>query len=109
MIKINGVYLEVESKLAVLDIFQLILVQVRPPPYSGVNNVRESLPGGHLESPVQGAGDGDTLGWLSPTSGDGGNEGVQLISLLFQFLHQRFYCSLTECFTFTSLAEEKSD
>ena len=41
-------YLEVKSKLAVLDIFQLILVQVRPPPNPGIDDMGEALPGGHL-------------------------------------------------------------
>ena len=81
----NTVSLQVKCVLTILDILQFVLVKVRPPPYSGVNNVRESLPGGHLESPVQGAGDGDTLGWLSPTSGDGGYQGVQLSLFSFSF------------------------
>ena len=41
-------YLEVESKLAVLDIFQLILVQVWPPPDASIDDMGEALPGGHL-------------------------------------------------------------
>ena len=41
-------YLEVKSKLAVLDILQLILVQVRPSPDAGIDDVGEALPGCHL-------------------------------------------------------------
>ena len=42
------VTLEVEGKLAVFDVFQFILVQVRPPPQPGVDDVREPFTSSHL-------------------------------------------------------------
>lgn len=42
------VTLEVKGILAVFDVLQFILVQVRPPPQPGINNMRESFTSGHL-------------------------------------------------------------
>ena len=46
----DRVGLEVEGVLAVLDLLQLVLVQVRPPPDARVDHVREPLPTRHLYS-----------------------------------------------------------
>lgn len=42
------VLLEVEGKLAVLDLLQLVLVQIGPPPDFGVKYVWKELPPGNL-------------------------------------------------------------
>lgn len=42
------VTLEVEGKLAVFDMFQFILVQVRPPPQPGVDYMGEAFTSSHL-------------------------------------------------------------
>ena len=46
----DRVGLEVEGVLAVLDLLQLVLVQVRPPPDARVDHVREPLPTRNLNS-----------------------------------------------------------
>ena len=48
----HGVTLEVEGKLAVLDMLQLVLVEVRPPPDPSVDHVREPLTPRHLRTPT---------------------------------------------------------
>lgn len=42
------VTLEVKGKLAVFDVFQFILMQVRPPPQPGVDYMREPFTSSHL-------------------------------------------------------------
>lgn len=42
------VTLEVEGKLAVFDVLQFILMQVRPPPQPGIYHMREPFTSGHL-------------------------------------------------------------
>lgn len=42
------VALEVKGVLAELGVFQLILVQVWPPPESGIDDMRKALPSSHL-------------------------------------------------------------
>ena len=49
----DRVGLEVEGVLAILDLLQLVLVQVGPPPYARVDHVREPLPARHLENNVK--------------------------------------------------------
>ena len=46
----DAVVFEVKGKLAELAVFQLVLVQVRPPPYSGIHHVWEALSTGHLSN-----------------------------------------------------------
>lgn len=87
----DRVALEVERKLAELDVLQLVLVQVRPAPYARVDDVRKALPPGHLQAPVQSALDGDALAVVGPVGCDGRDERVQLVALLLQLLHQRLY------------------
>ena len=45
----DGVRLEVEGVLAVLDLLQLVLVQVGPPPDAGIDHVREPFPARNLD------------------------------------------------------------
>ena len=45
----DRVGLEVEGVLAVLDLLQLVLVQVGPPPDAGVDHVREPFPARNLD------------------------------------------------------------
>lgn len=45
----DGVRLEVEGVLAVLDLLQLVLVQVGPPPDAGVDHMREPFPARNLD------------------------------------------------------------
>lgn len=45
----NAVALQVESVLAVFHVFELVLVQIGPPPQTGVDNVREAFTSSHLK------------------------------------------------------------
>ena len=49
----DRVGLEVEGVLAILDLLQLVLVQVGPPPDARVDDVREPLPTRHLKINVK--------------------------------------------------------
>jgi len=100
----DAVRLQIKCILTVLYILQLVLVEVGPPPDPGVDYMRESLPCGHLQPPIQRPGDGDALGGLSSARGDGGYQTVQLISLLLQLLDEGLYCSLAECFALSALS-----
>lgn len=82
------VTLEVEGKLAVFDVLQLILMQVRPPPQASINHMREPFTSGHLQTSIKCPLNGHTLAGMSPVGGDGCDEGVKLVFLLFQLFHQ---------------------
>ena len=45
----NRITLQVKSKLTKLDMFELILMQIWPPPNASIYNVRESFPAGNLQ------------------------------------------------------------
>lgn len=45
----DAVALQVEGKLAVFDVLQLILVKVGPSPQTGVDHVRETFTSSHLK------------------------------------------------------------
>ena len=45
----DGVGLQVERELAVLDLLELVLMKVRPPPDPRIDHVGESLPTRDLE------------------------------------------------------------
>ena len=49
----NAFESKVQGYLKASNLFQLVLVQVGPPPDPGVDDVREALPAGHLKTPVQ--------------------------------------------------------
>ena len=98
----DAVSLQVKCVLTVLDILQFIFVKVWPAPDASINNMRKTfsrcnlitklnkdLTQGpdHLKSAIECAGDSDTLGVLGPACGDGCDQTVQLVSLLFQFLY----------------------
>lgn len=100
----HGVTLEVEGKLAVLDMLQLILVQVRPPPDSCVDHVREPLAPRHLQAAVQSALDGDALAGVGAVGGDGGDERVQFITFFLEFFDETFNGTLGKSLWFSSLA-----
>ena len=116
----DAVSLQVKCVLTVLDILQFIFVQVWPAPDASINyvwkpfscgNLREYIkhrhsqePSSDLKSAIQSPGDSDTLGVLRPACGDGCDQTVQLVSLLFQFLYQGLYCSLAECLALSPLA-----
>lgn len=84
----HRVALEVERVLAVLNMLQLILVQVRPSPDACINYVWESLAASDLQTPIQCSLDRDAFAGMRPVRGDGSDQRVQLVSLLLQFLHQ---------------------
>lgn len=48
----HRVTLQVKRKLAVLHVLQLVLVQIRPAPYSGVDDVRETLATSNLTQEI---------------------------------------------------------
>ena len=75
------------------------------PPALSTGLTRSSLPGLYLEPAIQGSRDCHTLCRLGPTGGDGSNQGIKFISLFLQLFHQRLYCPLWECLTFSPLPE----
>jgi hypothetical protein len=56
--------LEVKTKLAVLDLLQLILVKVGPSPYAGVDHVRKSFPTSNLKSTIKCPLDSNAFSWM---------------------------------------------
>lgn len=48
----HAVVLQVEGKLAELDVLQLVFVQVGPAPEAGVNDMWETLAAGNLQTPI---------------------------------------------------------
>ena len=57
----------------------------------------------YLQPSVQRPLDGDTLAGMDAVGGDGGDERVQLVLLLLQFLHQTLDGAFGEAFVFRSL------
>lgn len=57
----------------------------------------------HLQPPVQRPLDGHTLAGMDAVGGDGSDEGVQLVLLLLQLLHQALDGSFGEAFVFAPL------
>lgn len=49
----HAVTLEVKGKLAVFDVLQFIFMQVRPPPQSGIDYMREAFTSRHLGTTTQ--------------------------------------------------------
>ena len=78
MVRIDayGIGLEVESKLAVFDLFQFVLVQIWPSPNPGINHVWKTFAAGNLKPSVQGTLDGDTFGGMGAVCRDGCDETV---------------------------------
>lgn len=56
-----------------------------------------------LQPSVQRSLDGDTLAGMDPVGGDGGDEGVQLVLLLLQLLHQALDGPLGEALVLSAL------
>ena len=73
----------VKAKLTEIQLFQFILVQVGPPPDLGIDDVGESLSGGHLKPAIKGLWYGHTCSGGGPIGGYGCYEGVQFISFFF--------------------------
>lgn len=92
----HRVALEVERILAVLNMLQLVLVQVRPSPDARINYMWEPFPASDLQTPIKCPLDRDAFAGMRPVCGDGGDQRVQLVPLLFQLLHQRFNGALRE-------------
>lgn len=82
------VTLEVEGKLAVFDVFQFILMQVRPPPQPGIDYMGEPFTSSHLQPSIKCPLNGHTLAGMGPVGGDSSDEGVKLVFLLLQLFHQ---------------------
>lgn len=59
--------------------------------------------GTDLQPPVQRPLDGHTLAGMDAVGGDGGDEGVQLVLLLLQLLHQALDGALGEAFVLAAL------
>lgn len=98
------VTLEVKGKLAVFDVLQFILMQVRPPPQSGIDYMREPFTPSHLQSSIQRPLNGHTLAGMSAVGGDSCDEGVKLVFFFLQFLHQALDGPLGKCLTFSPLS-----
>ncbi len=92
----DGVGLQVERVLAVLDLLELVLVQVGPPPDAGVDDVREALPARHLQAAVERALDGHALRGVRAVRRDRRDQAVQLVALLLQLLHEALDGALRE-------------
>jgi len=84
----NGITFQVESKLAVLYVLQLIFVKIWPPPNASVNDVRKTFPSGNLKATVKGSLYGDTLAGVRPVCGDRSDQTVQLVPLFLQLFDQ---------------------
>lgn len=84
------IILQIERILTELDMFEFILVKVRPSPQTSVYDMGETLPTSHLQTSVQRSLNGDTLAWMNSICSDRGDERVQLVSFLFEFLYQAF-------------------
>lgn len=106
MIRVDAhiVTLEVKGKLAVFDMLQFILMQVRPPPQTGINHVREPFTSSHLQTSIKCPLNGHTLAGMSPVGSDCCDEGVELVFLLFQLFHQALNGSLGKRLALTSLS-----
>lgn len=101
----NRVTLEVERKLAVLDMFQLIFVQIRPTPDPRIDDMWEALATSDLQSTVECPLNRHTLAWMGSICGNGSDEWIQFIALLFQLLHQRLDGSLCKSLGFAPLLD----
>lgn len=99
----DRVRLQIKRVLAVFHLLQLVLVEIRPAPDPGVDDVREAFSTGHLETPVQRALNRDALGRVGAIGGDSGDEAVQFVPLFLQLLDQTLDSPLAEGFRLSSL------
>lgn len=93
-----------ETRHTILDVFEFILVEVRPSPYAGVDNVRKALTTGHLKPAVERPLNSNTFGRMGAVSGYSSDERIQFVSLLLQLLDERLDGSLGEALTLSSLS-----
>lgn len=98
------VTLEVKGKLAVFDVLQFILMQVRPPPQPGIDDMREPFTPGHLQPPIKRPLNGHTFAGMGPVGGNSCYKRVQLVFFLLQLFHQAFYGPLGEGLALTTLS-----
>lgn len=98
------IVLQIECILTELDMLEFVLMEVRPSPQTSVYDMRETLPPSHLQTSVQRSLYGDTLAWMDSICGDSSDEGVKLISFLFEFLYQAFNGTFGEALVLSSLA-----
>ena len=76
-----------EWELTALQRLELVVrLQVRPAPHAAVDDVRQPLAVGHLQPPVQGAGDGHALAGL-PRAAERPLQLVHGSFLLLKLLH----------------------
>lgn len=96
---------QIERKLAIFDVLQLILVQIRPTPDSRVDDMRKTFSARDLKSAIECSLYCYAFARMSAVCGDRCDERVELVSFLLQLLHQRFDGSLCESFWFASLLD----
>lgn len=70
----HTVTLEIKGKLAVFDVLQFILMQVWPPPQSGIDYMGKPFTASHLQPSIQCPLDGYTLAGMGPIGGDSCDE-----------------------------------
>lgn len=100
----NIVTLEVKGKLAVFDVLQFVLMQVRPPPQPGIDYMREPFTSSHLQPSIKCPLNGHTLAGVGPIGSDSRDEGVELVFLLLQLFHQALDGPLGKRLALTALS-----
>lgn len=100
----HTVTLQVKGKLAVFDVLQFILMQVRPAPQPGIDYMREAFTSCHLQPSIKCPLNGHTLAGVGPIGGDSCDEGVKLIFFLLQLLHQALDGPLGKSLALTALS-----
>lgn len=98
------IVLQIECILTELDMLEFILVKVWPSPQTSIYNMRETFPPSHLQTSIQRSLYGDTLAWMNSICCDSSDEGVELVSFLFEFLYQAFDGTFGEALILSSLA-----
>lgn len=98
------VTLEVKGKLAVFDMLQFILMQVRPPPQPCVDYMREPFTSSHLQPSIKCPLNSHTLAGMGTIGCDSCDEGVKLIFFLLQLFHQALDGSLGKGLALTTLS-----
>lgn len=92
MVRIDAyiVQLEIEWEGTDGHVLEFVLVEVRPSPETGVDDVWEALATGYLETTVQGARYGNALGGYGALLLYGCHERVHFVRLVFELLGEGF-------------------
>lgn len=84
----------------------MMALEVGPAPHAAINDMRQSLPVGHLQPAIQGARNGDTVTRL-PGAAQGLLQLFHGPFLLLQFLHQSVHSLLRPFLFFVALFPPK--